>query len=109
MDEETRSTERTFNWQWPVIFSVVVVILLGIQFLRVNKRDETPAPTNAPITYSTPGPVLSGDLKIDGGDFSATRITLNRRAKLSGEFQTGSVKKRVAIVVVDEENFEKWR
>jgi len=109
MDEETRTATRSFNWQWPAIISVVVVILLGIQFLRVNKRDETAAPSAAPITYSTPGPVLSGDLKIGGGEFLATPITLNRRAKLSGEFQTGSVKNRVAIMVLDEENFEKWK
>ena len=109
MDEETRSPGRSFNWQWPAILSVVVVILLGIQMLRVNKRDETPVPTNTPTKYSTPGPVVSGDLKIGGGEFLANRIALNRRAKLSGEFQTGSVKNRVAIVVVDEENFEKWK
>lgn len=109
MDEEPRSARRSFNWQWPVIISVVVVILLGIQMLRVNKPDETPVPTDTPVTYATPGPVVSGDLKIDGGEFLATRIQLNRRSKLSGEFQTGSVKNRVAIVVVDEENFEKWK
>ena len=109
MDEETPSARRSFNWQWPAIILVVVAILAGLQILRVNRRDEIQAPANAPITYSTPGPVLSGDLKIAGGDFLANRITLSRRAKLSGEFQTGKVKNRVAIVVVDEENFEKWR
>jgi len=109
MDEDTRTATRSFNWQWPAIISVVVAILLGIQLLRVNKRDEPGAPSAAPVTYSTPGPVLSGDLKVGSGEFLATQITLNRRAKLSGEFQTGSVKNRVAIVVVDEENFEKWK
>ena len=109
MDEETRSTRSSFNWQWPAIISVVVAILLGIQMLRVNKRGESAVQTNTPTTYSAPGPVVSGELKIDGGEFLANRIALNRRAKLKGEFQTGTTKNRVSIVVVDEENFEKWK
>lgn len=104
-----QTARRSFNWRWPVIVWTVVVILLGLQMLRVNKRDEASVPTTAPVTYSTPGPVLSGELQIEGGEFLATRITLNRRAKLLGEFQTGSVKKRVAIVVIDEENFGQWK
>jgi hypothetical protein len=109
MGEESQSMKGSIDWRWPAILSVVVVVLLGLQMLRVNSDKETPVAVTAPTTYSTPGPVISGDLKIPAGDFLANRITLNRRAKLSGEFQTGSVRSKVAIVVVDEANFEKWK
>ena len=109
MDDEPRATRSSFDWRWPAIISIVVVILLGIQMLRVNKSDEAPVATTVPVVYATPGPILSGEHTIAAGDFLATRFALNRRAKLSGEFQTGSVKKKVGIVVVDEQNFENWK
>ena len=109
MDEETRPRRRYSNLLWPIIAITVVAILIIIQALRVNKVDETPVTATAPKSYSTPGPVVSGNVTIGGGEFLSNEITLNRRAKLSGEFQTGSVKSKVAIVVVEEANFEKWK
>ena len=109
MDEETPLAKGSFNWQWPVIISVVVVTLIGIQIIRVNKGVEAPIATTPPIRYATPGPVVSGNIKIEAGEFLSNQINLNRRAKLSGEFDTGSVKSKVSVLVVDEANLEKWK
>jgi hypothetical protein len=109
MDEQTKSEKSSFNWLWPAIISVVVVALLAIQIIRVNTSGETPVATTKPIKYSTPGPVISGNIKIGAGEFLSNQINLNRRAKLSGEFDTGSVKSKVSVLVVDEANFEKWK
>src|SRR5438046_4521070 len=109
MDQETRPERNFSSLLWPIIAIAVVAVLIGIQVLRVNNRDEAPAVTTVPVTYSTPGQLLSGNITIAGGEFVSNQITLNRRAKLSGNFQTGSVKAKVAIVVVDEANVEKWK
>ncbi len=109
MDQEAKFGKSFPNWLWPVTIFIVVVMLLSIQMLRVNKPEEAPAAGTAPIAYSTPGPLLSGELEVGGGDFLSKQVNLNRRAKISGEFQTGSVKSKVAVVVVDEMNFEKWK
>jgi hypothetical protein len=108
MSEETPLAKNSFSWQWPVIAITVIAVLAGIQFLRVNKPVEAPVVKNT-TSYSTPGSLLSGNVTIGAGEFLSNPITLNRRAKLSGEFQTGSVKERVAVLVVDETNFEKWK
>jgi hypothetical protein len=109
MDEETRPARSYSTLLWPIIAITVVAALIVIQALKVNKSEETPVAAPVPVAYSTPGPLLSGNITIGGGEFSSNRISLNRRAKLSGEFQTGSVKSKVAVVVVDEQNFEKWK
>jgi len=109
MEEEIRPERNFPNLLWPIIAFAVVAVLIGIQVLRVNKPDEYPVATTVPVAYSTPGQLLSGNITIGGGEFVSNQITLNRRAKLSGNFQTGSVKAKVAIVVVDEANFEKWK
>ena len=109
MEEEARSSRSYSDFLWPVIVITVVAILIGIQALRVNNPGDTPVTETAPVVYSTPGPLLSGNVSIAGGEFLSNRITLNRRAKVSGEFQTGSVKSKVAVVVLDEGEFEKWK
>ena len=109
MSEEEKPARDFSTWIWPVVVLVVLAVLLGIQMVRVNRRENAPAAAVAPVTYSTPGPLLSGDIKIAAGDFVSSQIRLNRRAKISGEFQTGRMKSRVAVIVIDEADFEKWK
>jgi hypothetical protein len=109
MDEETRPARNYSDLLWPIVAITVVAILIVIQALRVNTREEVPVTSTPPTTYSMRGALLSGTITIAGGDFVSTRINLNRRAKVSGEFQTGSMKSKVAVFVIDEADFEGWK
>lgn len=109
MLQKYRTEETIWRWRWPIIVIAVLGVLLGIQILRVNKRP--PTPTSAPETraYTTRGPLVSGEVVIPAADHYASRIDLNRRAKVSGEFRTGNVKSRVSVLVIRESDFDGWR
>ena len=93
MDQEAKFGKSFPNWLWPVTIFIVVVMLLSIQMLRVNKPEEAPAAGTAPIAYSTPGPLLSGELEVGGGDFLSKQVNLNRRAKISGQREIKSCRR----------------
>ncbi|PYS98149.1 MAG: hypothetical protein DMF63_17170 [Acidobacteria bacterium] len=109
MNEEAHSPGNFSNLRWPIIGFVVVAVLLGLKMILVNKSGEVPVVAPAPVAYSKPGPIVSGNVTIGAGEFLSKQIILNRRAKLSGEFQTGSVKSKIAVVVIDEADFENWK
>ncbi|MEO6333671.1 MAG: hypothetical protein ABIO91_01690, partial [Pyrinomonadaceae bacterium] len=75
---------------------------------RVNRPHSTAIET-APVTYSTPGSLISGDLTIPSRDFHVRRIDLNRRSTLTGLFKTGNIQSRVSVLVIDEQNYNKWK
>lgn len=99
---------RRVNWGWPAIIGVAVIAIAILQAVRVNRpresilRDET-------RLYSQKGPVLAGTISIPPGEFYQTRINLNRRAKLVGEFQTPGIRDRVAAAVINEADIELWK
>lgn len=101
---DTRSWIRS----WPVIITVVVAILAGLNVLRVNqpKRDALSAPD---ASYSTEGPLVVGRLTIPPNDFYSRRIELNRPTRLNGSFRTPNVRMNVSVVVLTEREFERWR
>jgi len=53
--------------------------------------------------------LVSGNLVIPAGDFYSTKINLNRRARLSGTFRTSSLKSVVSVLVLDQDNYDKWK
>ena len=61
------------------------------------------------VTYTGKGPLLTGNFWIDPNAFHATRIDLNRKAKVAGTFNTPSSKESVTVLVLDEANFENWK
>ena len=106
MFERVDAERHLWRWIGPGVLATIILSIVGIQILRVNTPQ--PVPANV-ISYTAPGPLISNALVIPAGDFYSHRIDLNRRAKLSGEFQTGSVKALVSILVVNETDFEKWQ
>lgn len=86
---------------------VVVIAFAGFQFFRAN-RPLTPKPGPTPFV-STIGTVVDETVNIPAGDFVSFKIALNRRARLKGLFQTDSRKNTVECLVVDAENFERWK
>jgi hypothetical protein len=101
-------TERSiWIWRWPLIAVAVLASLTVIQFIRVNNKPP-PAPT-ATRSYTPSGQLVSGDIQVAAADYHATRIDLNRRAKISGSFRTSDLKSTVAVFVIKESELEAWK
>ena len=101
--------KRLWRVRWPAIAFVVVLVLAVIQAIRVN---QPPPPSSEPaqlVKYAGKGPLLTGEIAIAPNSFHATRIDLNRRAKLSGTYRTPNTKQTVSVIVLDETNFENWK
>jgi hypothetical protein len=109
MLEKYKTEESIWRWRWPIIGIAVIAVLLGIQILRVNKRPVAPASTPETRMYTKSGPLVSGEVVVPPADFYLSRIDINRRAKVSGEFRTADLKSRVSVLVIREDDFENWK
>ncbi|HUR97443.1 MAG TPA: hypothetical protein VMZ26_05175 [Pyrinomonadaceae bacterium] len=108
MFQKLDTEKYLWGWRWPIILVIVLFLLLAVQMFRVNRPRQTVASPD-PIPYSTPGVIVSGDLLIPERDFYGRKIDLNKRTVLFGSFMTGSIRSRVSVIVVNEQNFERWR
>jgi hypothetical protein len=98
------------KWMWPIILVAVLLLFATIQILHVNTpRPSASTPPSDLDAYTTPGSLVSGNLVIPPGDFYSTKINLNRRARLSGTFRTSSLKSFVSVLVLDQDNYDKWK
>jgi hypothetical protein len=104
--DERTDMERKQFWYLAVLALGVLLFVALIQVTRVNKPRPEPQTKEA---YTSRGPLIQDDLKIAANDFHATRINLNRRGKITGKFRTESVKLPVTVLVINEENFNKWK
>jgi hypothetical protein len=109
MLEKYRTEESIWHWRWPIIVGVVLLVLFGIQMLRVNKRPTVPISAPETRTYTSSGQLVSGEVVVPAADYYAKRIDLNRRAKISGEFRTGDIKSQVSVLVIRESDLDNWR
>ena len=98
--------ERKQFWYLGVLALGGLLFVALIQITRVNKPRPEP---QLKETYTSKGPLVQDEIKIAANDFHATRINLNRRGKINGTFRTDNVKSRVSALVLDEENFNKWK
>jgi hypothetical protein len=105
MFQDANSEKSSWNGIWPVAVGAVAIALLAIQIFRVNQQ--TPSAPERRI-YTTAGPLITGPVVIRANDFYSSRIDLNRRTKLSGSFETGSVRSRISVLVLNESNFDSW-
>jgi len=87
---------------------VVLLLLFALQMLRVNAPRAGRSDTQQPTTYTPKGVLISGDINVPAEDFFQQRINLNRSAKIFGSFRTPNIKSRVSIVVIREENLDRW-
>jgi hypothetical protein len=62
-----------------------------------------------PVVRYTDGTVIDGQISLPAGDILSYPIRLNRTAYLKGEFKTGGQKVLVECLVLDPENFVKWK
>ena len=108
MLKEERTQRRQGTWLWPVVIAAVVVALVCIQFLRVNRPQET-ATSEPPTVYTPAGSLVDGQVIAPAKDFYSSRIELNRRSRLTGSFRTPNILTRVTVLVLTEDNFENWK
>lgn len=109
MLQEYKTEERIWRWRWPIIVTTVLAVLLGIQIWRVNNRPALSVSEPETRNYTRLGRLVSGEVFVPPADFYSSRIDLNRRAKVSGEFRTGDLKSRVSVLVIREDQFERWK
>jgi hypothetical protein len=109
MLEKNKPEESIWRWRWPIIAIAVLMVLFGIQILRVNKPASVPNSASEVRTYTKAGPLVSGQLVIPAADHYSSRIDLNRRAKISGEFKTADLRSRVSVLVMKEADFDNWK
>jgi hypothetical protein len=108
MFRENENTNFLVSHRWLLIIGSVVVILLLIQIVRVNRRPVNTLQERAVPTYTAAGSLVSGEISIEPNQFQSYKINLNRRARLTGTFQTGSVKRRVSVLVVKGSDVDDW-
>ncbi len=100
--------KRSWSYRWPVTLIVVATILAGMQLLRVN-RPRSNGPSEPQTIYSAEGPVVVGQITIPAREYYSRRIDLNHRSKLIGSFKTPNVRSRVSVIVMIEQEFERWK
>lgn len=98
--------EKKQFWYWPALVIALLVLLALIQMARVN---EPPAERPLTQTYTAKGALVHEDIKIPAHDFYVRSMNLNRRGKITGTFRTESIKSKVSVLVMDENNFNKWK
>lgn len=109
MFESGKINERVLSWRWPAIALVGVLSLAAVQCMRVNPPGNEAAANEPQQVYTQPGPIVDDQITIPAKAFHSSRMNLNRRLKLTGDFRTAKTSSRVSVLVLTEENFEKWK
>jgi hypothetical protein len=95
------------HYRWPVIIAVVLTALAVFQLVRVNAPRQEQSVDES--FHATSGTVMDGNYTVPADQFLAVRMDFNHRVKLTGWFRTQSLKMLLACLVVDAENFERWK
>lgn len=90
---------------WLKIAAIVALIILAVNFLRVNREEAQPNDRPTRVEYSY-GSVAEGQFTIPEGGELSYRILLNRTALLKGEFASLTKQQPIECLVLDKENHE---
>src|SRR5688572_6982344 len=107
MFHEDNTQKKAGTWLWPAVIAAAVLAIACIQILRVNQPQEI-VPSEPPRVYTAAGSLVDGQIIAPARDFYSTRIDLNRRSRLTGSFRTPKIQERVSVLILTEDNFEKW-
>ena len=100
--------KRSWNWTWPQIFFVVIILLGAVHIYRVNAV--RPATVVGPLPFkSTTGTVVDGPIIVTAGGFLSFKMDFNSRVKLKGWFSTNSKANRLECLVLTQDAFELWK
>ncbi len=100
--------KQSFNWTWPHILSVVLFLLIGIHFYRVNAVTSTAAGDTS-VFKSTNGTIVDGQIVVAAEDYLSFKMDFNRRVTVKGWFATGTSNKRIECLLLNKNAFELWK
>ena len=90
---------------WLKIAAIVALIILAVNFLRVNREEAQPNDRPTRVEYSY-GAVAEGHFTIPEGGELSYRILLNRTMLLKGDFASLSKQQPIEALVLDHENYK---
>ncbi|MGD9629521.1 MAG: hypothetical protein AB7V18_09765 [Pyrinomonadaceae bacterium] len=104
---ETRQ-KQNWNYTWPGIFGVVIIIIAVFQIVRVNPPDRPVGDTENRKVW-TEGELLRGRAVVPANGYLSFPLNLNRRANFSAVFTTGRSEVRIVSAIIRAEDFNMWK
>jgi len=106
-DSEVKEKRRPPSF-WLKIVVVVAIAMIVINVFRVNPPEEK-LNRPAPIVEDKKGSLVQEPVSIGSGEFVSYRMSFPYSSILKGSFRVGEKGNRVLVLVLDEENFAKYR
>ncbi len=107
-NSEVKEQKRGASF-WLKIGGGVIVVLVLLNVIRINRSEPVPAnPTPLPVAH-TEGQIVNERIAIEAGGYRSYRINFNHKDSIRGEFRVAGEKPKITVLVVSEENFEKWK
>ena len=98
---------RSTAWIWLAVIAGVLAVLLIFQFMRANRP--APEANRSQAAVYTTGTIVEGELNIPTDQYLSYRMNFNKKSKLIGNHWTGDTKRRVLVLVLSDQDFEKWK
>lgn len=98
---------NTKVWFWVKIILVVIVLLIVFRLMFVN-RPQPAVLLEQKITYTT-GSIVNSVVEVNPGEYVSYQMNLNKRWRFKGNFSASEVKRPIGVMVVDKDNFEKYK
>ena len=95
---------------WIAIIVCVTVALFVINLFRVNPPTPSTEASPTPVVMShTEGPIVTGRVNIEPGAFLQYKLNFNYKSTVKGTFRISNREPRIACLILNESNFEKWK
>ncbi|MEJ7849172.1 MAG: hypothetical protein WKF92_13905 [Pyrinomonadaceae bacterium] len=101
--------KRSWNWTWPQVFIIVLLLLGVIHFYRVNAVSLVPVAATPTPFISTTGIVVEGPVTIEAQSFLTFKMDFNSRVTFKGWFAASVKNSRIDCLLLNKEAFEIWK
>ena len=86
----------------------VIAVLFVLNVYRVNRPAKTTAARSKFVPQYTEGPIANERAGIEPGAYLSFRVNFNHRSTVVGSFRVVRSEPRIAFLILDEANFQKW-
>ena len=97
----------SWNFSWAGIVLVVAFVIAVFWFFKQNPPEASG--TSEKKTIWTNGEIVSGPLEVEAGGILTFAMNLNKRSSLDATFFTGDSKRRLALVILDPKDLDRWK